>query len=100
MARPGPNDSHGERFSAPEAALIIDPQSGSGGWGPMPRKLSAARARIAVELEIEAATMSGLAIFGMIWRARIRPRVAPRTAAAVTYSCPRAWSTWPRVSRK
>src|SRR4051794_22118694 len=92
IARPGPNTSHGERSRRFAAELIIEPQSGSGGCGPMPIKLSAANARIAVDAEIDAATIIGLAMFGRMCRIRMRSREAPSTDAAVTYSCSRACS--------
>ena len=50
----------------------------------MPRNPSAASARIAVELEIDAATIIGLAMLGRMCRTRIRIRDAPSTAAAIT----------------
>ena len=86
IASAGNNISHGAVCRYWRPSLTIRPQSGSGGWTPMPMKPSDVESRIANDNRIASSTTIGPSAFGSNSRVITQNADSPRTFAASTNS--------------
>src|SRR5215204_5091558 len=88
MAMPGPKAVQGAKLIKPRPVLSIEPQLGSGGCAPSPRKERPASERRAYDIaSVICSSSSGMA-FGSTWRNMIWTGPAPLALLASTYcSC-------------
>src|SRR6266436_3786879 len=100
MPSPGKMVSHqSPTISIDRPSASIDPQAGSGGGTPTPRKLSEASAMITTPIVRLASTIVEFSTLGNMWRKITRVREPPAISASLTNSRSRRLSTSPRMTR-
>src|SRR6267143_2870525 len=100
MPSPGKMVSHqSPTISIERPSASIEPQAGSGGGTPTPRKLSEASAMITTPIVRLANTIVEFNTFGRIWRRMTRALEAPAISASLTNSRSRRLNTSPRITR-
>src|SRR5262249_16152678 len=93
MPRPGKTLTH----QSPTTS--IEPQAGSGGGTPSPRKDSDASAMITTPIVRLASTIDEFITLGSTWRRITRHRDAPAISASLMNSRSRRLNTSPRITR-
>ena len=86
-------------ISIDRPSASIEPQAGSGGGTPTPRKLSEASAMITTPIVRLASTIAEFSTLGRMWRKITRVREPPAISASLTNSRSRRLSTSPRMTR-
>src|SRR5215469_13460317 len=100
MPRPGNTVSHqSPTISIDRPSASIEPQAGSGGGTPTPRKLSEASAMMTTPIVRLASTIVEFNTLGGMWRKITRAREPPAISASLTNSRSRRLSTSPRITR-
>src|SRR6266446_3264701 len=101
MPRPGKMVSHqSPTISIDRPSASIEPQAGSGGGTPTPRKLSEASAMITTPIVRLASTIVEFNTLGNMWRKITRVREPPAISASLTNSRSRRLSTSPRMKQR
>src|SRR5215469_6998866 len=100
MPSPGNTVSHqSPTISIERPSASIEPQAGSGGGTPTPRKLREASAMMTTPIVRLASTIVEFSTLGRMWRKITRARLAPAISASLTNSRSRRLSTSPRITR-
>ena len=100
MPRPGKTVSHqSPTISIERPSASIEPQAGSGGGTPTPRKDSDASAMITTPIVRLASTIAEFITLGSTWRRITRHRDAPAISASLMNSRSRRLNTSPRITR-